>query len=86
MGKSVSMSEARLQWADILGRVQYGHERVTIEKHGKPVAVLVPVEDVAWMDEMEDKALGEMAEEAMEEYRRTGISYSMEEVFGPRDK
>ncbi len=86
MTKSLSISEARAQWADMLGRVQYGHERVTIEKHGRPVAVLVPVEDADLLDRLEDKALGKMADAAMAEYRKTGISYSLEETFGPRDR
>ncbi|KAF0115660.1 MAG: hypothetical protein FD150_947, partial [Rhodobacteraceae bacterium] len=31
----VTVSEARENLADLLGKVQHGHEDVTIKKHGK---------------------------------------------------
>lgn len=38
----VSVAEARQHFSDLLGRVAYGKEYVTITKRGKPMAVLVP--------------------------------------------
>ena len=61
MGKSLTMSEARDRLADVIGQVQFGGERVTISKRGRPVAVVVSVADAAFLDEMEDRALGELA-------------------------
>ena len=63
-----SVSETRNRLADLIGRVQYGGERVVIEKRGKPVAVLVNVEDWEAIERLEDKLLLEMAEEAHEEH------------------
>lgn len=85
MGKSLTVSEARDRLADVIGQVQFGGERVTISRRGKPVAVVVSVEDAAFLDEMEDKALAELAMERLAEYERTGESYSHEEVFGETD-
>jgi prevent-host-death family protein len=82
MDKVMSLSEARDHWAEVIGRVQFGGERVTIAKRGKPVAVVVSVEDAAFLDEMEDKALAALAMERLAEYEQTGESYSHEEVFG----
>jgi prevent-host-death family protein len=48
------VSEARERLAELLGRVEYGHELVTICKRGKPVAVLVTMEDYAFMESAED--------------------------------
>jgi prevent-host-death family protein len=38
-----SVGDARAAFSDILNRVAYRGETVTIEKHGEPVARLVPV-------------------------------------------
>ena len=38
----VSVAEAKQHLSDLLGRVAYGTEYVTITKRGKPMAVLVP--------------------------------------------
>ncbi len=85
MSRSLTVSEARDRLADVIGQVQFGGERVTISKRGKPVAVVVSVEDAAFLDEMEDRALAELAMARLAEYERTGESYPHEEVFGETD-
>ena len=40
----ISVAQAKLHFADLLGRVAYGKEHVTITRRGKPMAVLVPPE------------------------------------------
>ncbi len=42
--RSVSVAEAKQNLSDILGRVAYGKETITITRRGKPVARLVPVD------------------------------------------
>lgn len=42
----VSVAEAKQHLADLLGRVAYGKERVTITRRGKPMVVLVPPDEV----------------------------------------
>jgi prevent-host-death family protein len=44
--KEVSVAEAKKHFSDLLGRVAYRGERITISKRGKPVAVLVPAAEV----------------------------------------
>jgi prevent-host-death family protein len=39
---SVTVSEARKRLSELVNRVAYGGETVILEKHGKPVAKLVP--------------------------------------------
>ena len=53
----VTVSEARERLADLLGRVQHGHEDVTIKKHGKAVAVMISVEAMAYYERLEDAEL-----------------------------
>ena len=56
----VTVSQARENMADLLGRVQYGREDVTIVKHGKPVAVMISVEAMAYYEALEDAELSKM--------------------------
>lgn len=50
----VSTVEAREKLSDLVNRVAYGRERVTITRRGKAVAVLVPVEDALALEALED--------------------------------
>lgn len=43
---AISATEVRGNFSEILGRVAYGKERVTIERRGRPLAVLLPIEDL----------------------------------------
>lgn len=36
--------EARAQFADLLGRVYYGGETIIVERSGKPMAAVIPIE------------------------------------------
>ncbi len=50
----VSVSEVRERLAELLGQVEHAHEQVTITRHGKPVAAIVTMEDLAFMESAED--------------------------------
>jgi prevent-host-death family protein len=79
-GKSLTVSEARDRLAEVIGQVQFGGERVTISKRGKPV--VVSVEDAAWLEAMEDKIDIELAREAKAEMERLGgRTHKLEEVL-----
>lgn len=41
---------------DVVNRVGFGHERATITKNGKPVAALIPIEDLELLDRLEEQA------------------------------
>jgi prevent-host-death family protein len=41
MSNVVNVSQARDHLADILGRVRFGEETITVEKKGKPFAVII---------------------------------------------
>ncbi len=42
---ALSVVEARRQFADLLGRVAYGREEIVIERAGRPMAVLVNLDE-----------------------------------------
>lgn len=43
----VNVAEAKRSFSELLGRVAYGHESITILKRGRPMARLVPVDPQA---------------------------------------
>jgi len=55
----------RATLAETLNQVAYTHERVIVEKHGKPVAALVPIEDLKTLEALEDRIDLEAAREAL---------------------
>jgi prevent-host-death family protein len=64
----LSTAEARAHLSEALGRVAYGGERMLIGKRGKPMAALVPIEDLQTLRELEDRLDHQSAVKA----RRTG--------------
>lgn len=78
----VTVSEARERLAELLGQVEHGHEQVTITRHGRPVAAIVTMEDLAFMESAEDafwrKKIAE--DQAAPDYDPEE-RYSAEEVF-----
>ena len=50
----VEATAARNGFSDLLSKVQYGADRVLIERRGKDVAALIPVEDLRLLELIED--------------------------------
>ena len=44
MAKHVGAKEARNKFADLIGSVRFGNEEVIVERSGKPMAAMIPVE------------------------------------------
>lgn len=51
---AVGSREAKERFGELVNRVGYGRERVVIEKHGRPVAVLVSVKELEYLDRLEE--------------------------------
>lgn len=83
----VTVSEARERLADLLGQVEHGRELVTITRHGKPVAALVTMDDLAFMESAEDAFWRkELDEERARPDHDPDERYSAEEVFADMAK
>lgn len=67
----MSVSEARQSFADLVNRVAYRKERVLVTRHGRPIAAIVPMEQVAFLERAEDAYDVQMAEEALKELEHT---------------
>ena len=50
----VSVRDARATIADLLNRASYGSERIVVERHGKPIAAIVCVEDLEFLEKVDD--------------------------------
>ena len=44
MTKRISAREARNRFSDLMGSVRYGGEEVIVERSGRPMAAVIPVE------------------------------------------
>jgi prevent-host-death family protein len=51
---TVTVADAKNHFSDILRRAEYGGERVIVERHGKPVAVIVSTDDLKRLEAFED--------------------------------
>jgi prevent-host-death family protein len=52
---SVNTTEARENLAEVINRVTYAKDRVRITRRGKQVAAMVPIEDLEFLERMEDE-------------------------------
>jgi prevent-host-death family protein len=64
-GPEHRISEAREQFATIINQVAYGGDRVRLTRHGKAVAAVVPIEDVDFLEDLEDELDLELVREAL---------------------
>jgi prevent-host-death family protein len=51
----VSVSQARVEFADLVNRAAYKQERVIVTRRGRAIAAIVPIEDVAYLERLEDE-------------------------------
>jgi prevent-host-death family protein len=68
----VAASDLRKDCAEILNQVAYRHERIILQRHGKDAAVLIPLEDLALLEAIEDQQDLEDARAAWAEAREKG--------------
>jgi prevent-host-death family protein len=63
-------TKAKDTFGDTLNRAAYGKERIILTRRGKPIAALVPLEDIALLNELENQADAEEVRVAREEAAR----------------
>jgi pentatricopeptide repeat protein len=59
--------------ADTLNRVAYGRERIVLPRRGKDLAALVPIEDLAVIQKLEDAIDVREARKVLAEMKRKGV-------------
>jgi prevent-host-death family protein len=55
MADTFSTVQARDQFSEVLNRAAFGKERVVLTRRGKPLVAIVPIEDLALLEELEDQ-------------------------------
>jgi prevent-host-death family protein len=68
----LAVSKAHGDFSNTLDRVGAKGERILLHRRGKNVAALVPVEDLALLEELEDRFDAEDFRAAKEEWEREG--------------
>lgn len=65
--KDMTVTQVRDQLSETINRVAYKGERITVRRSGKVMAALIPVEDLALLEEFEDRMDVEEAKKALAE-------------------
>lgn len=69
MLRSITASEARDEFAEIINRVAYGGERIVIRRREKELAAVIPMEDLRLLERLieqeEDRLDAEAARKAL---------------------
>lgn len=79
---TLPISEARSRMAEVSGRVEFGGERIELQKHGRTVAVLVSPSDAAALEALEERLDLLDALDALAEVKARTETFSHDEVFG----
>lgn len=53
--RKIASSAARSEFADLVNRAAYAGERVIVHRRKKPVAAIVPLEDLDLLETLEDR-------------------------------
>jgi len=68
----LTLAEAQEQFAEAIDRAARGKERVVLTRGGRPLVAVVPAEDAAFLEDLEDRLDLEDARAALEEAKREG--------------
>lgn len=69
-GSDLTASKARDAFADTINRVAYSGERIVLRRRGKALAAVVPISDLAFLEELEDRIDIAEAKKALKEKGR----------------
>lgn len=63
----IPATKAREKFADILNEVSVRGDRVVLDRRGKPIAAVIPIEDLEMLETLEDRYDIELARQALAE-------------------
>ena len=64
--------KARQDFAETVNRVAYGGERIVLHRRGRNLAALIPLDDLALLEELEDRQDAEAARNALANAKARG--------------
>jgi prevent-host-death family protein len=53
--RTMSASQLRASLAEVVNGAAYGHERVVLTRRGRPIVAVVPIEDLALIQDVEER-------------------------------
>lgn len=81
---TVTSEEVRDGLGELINRVKYRRERMRVTRRGKPVAALVPLEDLELLEQLlgalEDAEDSALARERLARYAETGEAIPWEKI------
>jgi prevent-host-death family protein len=69
---TIACAQARDQFDDLVERAAKHKERLVLTRRGKPVAAILPIEDLNFLEAIEDQLGAEEFQRAKEEFERSG--------------
>lgn len=69
---AVNTVDAKEQFVDLINRVAHNKERIVLTRRGKEVAAIIPIEDLTFLLESQDKQDLREAIDALKEVRSLG--------------
>ena len=70
----VNTIEARAKFSELINRAAYGKERVVLTRRGKPIAVVVSLDDLEQLQRLEDEQDARLGQTALEQWQAEGRS------------
>ena len=70
--EAITTVSARQHFSDLINRVAYGKDRIVLTRRSRPLAALVPLEDIELLEEIEDREDLKAARVALREVKRKG--------------
>jgi len=67
MSPKLTASVARQNFSDMISRAAYGGERIIVYRRKKPVAAIVPIEDLESLERIEDETDAKAVVKALKE-------------------
>lgn len=78
MSKTITIADARKNFADIVNTVAYGKEPVVLTRRGQEIAALISIEELHLLQKIEDYIDIEDAKNALKE---PGVNISADEFW-----
>ena len=69
---NISTKEARGQLSTVISRAAFAKERIILTRHGKAVAAVVPIEDLEFLEQLEERVDLEDARAALDDVKHKG--------------
>lgn len=70
--EAITTVAARQNFSELINRVAYGKDRVLLTRRSRPLVAVVPIEDIALLEAMEDRDDLKAARAALREVKHKG--------------